>query len=62
MYLSNILVVCGIPDLNNTSRNRPTHLCIDSQGFTGIDYLSMLCIKDIPHMIKYHNLVPNQES
>ena len=37
-------------------------LFIDSQGFTGIDNLTMLCIKDVPNMIKDHNLVPNQEA
>ena len=54
-----MLVVCGIPDLHNPEGNCPTQLFIDSQGFTGVDDFIMLHIKDVPHIIKYHNLVPS---
>ena len=57
-----MLVVCGILDLQNSAGNRLTHLFIYSQGFIGIDDFSMLRVKDVPHMIKDHNLVPNQEA
>ena len=60
VYLRNMLVVCGIPSLKNPARYRPTQLFIDSQGFMGVDDFTMLRIKYVPHMIKYHNLVPNQ--
>ena len=52
--------VCVVTDLQNPAGNFPTRMFIDSQVFTGIDDLSMLRIKDLPHMIKYHNLVPNK--
>ena len=61
MDLRNIIFVCGNTDLHNSVGNCPTKLFIDSQGCTGIDNFSMLHIKDIPHMIKDHNLVPNQK-
>ena len=57
-----MLVVCGIMDTNNTAGNHSTHRFIDSQGFMGIDYLTMLHIKNVPHMIKDHNLTPNKDS
>ena len=57
-----MLVVCGIIDLHNPAGNCPTQLFIYSQGFTGIDDLSMIRIKDVPHMIKDHNSVPNQDA
>ena len=60
MYLRPVLVVCAITDLQNPARNFPTQLFIDSQVFTGIDDLSVLHIKDLPHMINYHNSVPNK--
>ena len=56
-----MIVVYGITDLQNPAENHPTKLFIDSQGFTGIGNLFMLRIKEVPHMIKYQNLVPNQE-
>ena len=62
MYLNNMLVVCVIPDLQNPSRSCLTQLFIDFQGFVGVDDFSMLRIKDVHHMIKDHNLVPNQEA
>ena len=37
-------------------------LFIYSQGFTGIYDFTMLRIKNVPHMIKDHNLVPNKEA
>ena len=58
--LRSVLLVCGIPDIQNGAGNRPTVLFIDSQGFTSMDDLPMLRIKDVPHMIKDHNSVPNQ--
>ena len=60
MDLRHILVVCGIRDLRNPEWNRLMQLYIDYQGFTGIYGFSMVRIKDAPHMIKDHNLVPNQ--
>ena len=57
-----MLVIFGIMDLQNPSGNIHKKLFIDSQGFTGIDYFSMLRIKDVTHMIKDNNLVTNQES
>ena len=62
MDLRKILVVYGILDLHNSAGNCPTQLFIDSQGFTGINYFSIISIKYVPHMINYHNLVPNQEA
>ena len=61
MDFRNMIVVCGIPDMSNTAGNRPMQLFIDSQGFRGINYFTMIRIQDIPHMITDHNLVPNQE-
>ena len=52
-----MLVVCGITDMKNPAWNLPTQLFIDFQGFTGIDDLYMICIKDAPHMIKNHDRV-----
>ena len=49
-------------DLQNPSGNIHKKFFIDYQGFTGIDYFSMLRIKDVTHMIKDNNLVTNQES
>ena len=57
-----MLVICGIQDLQNPSWNHLTQLFIDSQVFTGIYYFFMLRFKDIYHMIKDDNLVPNQEA
>ena len=56
-----MIVVCGIPDLQNPEGNRPTQLFIDSQGITGIDNSSMLRIKGVPHMIKDHYSMSNQD-
>ena len=55
-----MLLVCGIPDIQNATGNRPTLLFIESQGFASVEDFSMLRIKDVPHMIKDHNSVPNQ--
>jgi hypothetical protein len=60
MALRNVLLVCGIADIQNPQGNRPTQLFIASQGFVSLEDLSMLRIKDVPHMIKDHNSVPNQ--
>ena len=60
MHLRHILVICGITDLQNPAGNHPTHILIYSQGFKGIVNFSMLRIKDVPHKINDHNLVPNQ--
>ena len=57
-----MLVVCGILDLQNPAGNRPGLLFINSQGFMGIDDFTMLCIKDVPYIIKDNNLVPNKEA
>ena len=54
--------VCGIADLQIPADNCPEYLFINSQGFTGIEDLSMLHIKNVPHIIKDHNLVPNKEA
>ena len=62
MDLRLTLVICGIPYLKNPAINHLTQMFIDSQEFAGVDYLSMLCIKDSSHMIKYNNLVPNKEA
>ena len=59
--LSSGLVVCGIPDMQNTAGNRPEQLFMNPKGFTGIDDFIMLRIKDVTNIIKYHNLVPNKE-
>ena len=55
-----MLVVCGIIDMKNLAGNGPTQMFIDLRGFVGIDDFTMLSIKDLPHMIKDHNLVKNQ--
>ena len=57
-----LFFVCGITDLHNPAWNRPTQLFIDYQRFRGIDDFTMLLIKNVTHMIKDHNLVPNQEA
>ena len=62
MDLRHIIVVCGIPYIQNPAGNSLTQLFIDSQGFMGIDDLSMLFVKDIPRMINDNNLVPNQQT
>ena len=62
MDVINMLVICDIPGIHNTAGNLLMQLFVVSQGFTNIDDFSMLCIKDVPHMIKDHNSVPNQES
>ena len=54
--------VCVVTDLQNPAGNFPTQMFIDSQVFTGIDDLSMIRIKDVPHMINDNNSVPNQEA
>ena len=59
MDLLNMFVVCGIPDMQDPAGNHVRQLFIDSQGFTGIDDLSMLYIRDLPHIIKDHNSLPN---
>ena len=61
MDLSSVLVVYGIPDMQNTAGDRPEQLFMNSKGFTGINDLIMLRIKDVTNIIKYHNLVPNKE-
>ena len=62
MYLRIMLVVCGILDTQNPAGNCPTQLFIDFRGLAGIAYLTKLHIKDVPHKINDHNLVPNQEA
>ena len=62
MDLRHMHVLCGIPDLNNLGGNFPTQMFIDSQGFKRMDDFYMLRIKDAPHMINDHNLVPNQDA
>ena len=62
MVLRHMLVVCGIPYMKNPAGNCLTQLFIDSQVFTGIEDLSMIRIKDVPHMINDNNSVPNQEA
>ena len=57
-----MLVVYGTLNPQNPEGNRPTHLFFYFQEFTGIDDFTMLRIKDVPHMIKDHNSVPNQEA
>ena len=60
--LRSMLLVCGIPDIVNAHGHRPTLLFIASQGFDSVNDFPMLRIKDVPHMIKDHNSVPNQEA
>ena len=62
MDLRNMLAVRGILDLQNPEGNCPTQLFIGYQGFMVIDDFTMLLIKYLPHIIKDHNLVPNQEA
>ena len=62
MYLRHMLDVCDITDLHNLEGNYTTHIFIYPQGFTVIGNLTMLCVKDILHMIKYNNQVPNKEA
>ena len=62
MDLLNMFVICGIPDMQNPAGNHLGQLFIDSQGFTVIDDFIMLPTKIVPHMIKDHNLVSNQEA
>ena len=57
-----MVVVCGIPDLQNPAVNCPTQLFIDSQGFTWIDNFTIIHIRDVPRMIKEHSLVTNTEA
>ena len=56
MDLLNMFVICGIPDMQNPAGNHLGQLFIDSQGST------ILPTKIVPHMIKDHNLVTNQEA
>ena len=56
MDLQNILVVCGILDMQNPARN--CFSTIDSKGLTGINDFPMLRIKDVPQMVT----VLNQEA
>ena len=60
MDLKNMLVICGIPGMHNNAGGFLTHIFIYSRVFTGIGYFNMLIIKYVPHMIKDHNLVPNE--
>ena len=60
MHLRHILIICGIEDLQNPAGDHPTQIFIYSQGFTGIGNFSILRIKDVPHKINDHNLLPNQ--
>ena len=62
MDFRHMIVIYGIPDMQNPAGNRPMQLFIDSQGFMGIYDLPMLRIKELTHMIKDHNLFPNKES
>ena len=62
MDLRNMLVVCGIMDLQNPVGNLLTQMFIYSKGFMVIDDFTMLRIKNAPNMIKYNNLVPNKEA
>ena len=57
-----MLVVCGIPDTQKPEISHPTQLFIDSKVFMVVYNFFMLRIKDVPYMIKDHNLVPNQEA
>ena len=57
-----MLVVYGITDMHNTAGNHATQLFIDSQGFMGIGKFTMQRIKELPHIINDHTLVPNQEA
>ena len=58
--LKALLQVCGIHDLLNPSGNPPTQLFITSQGLGYIKGFLMIWIKDVPYMVKDHNLVPAQ--
>ena len=60
MGLRYMIVACVILHLQNTGGNFLNQLFIDSQGLIGIDDFSMLCIKDVPYILKNHNLVPYQ--
>ena len=62
MYLRHMLLVYGIPYLQNPAGNRLTYLFIDYQGFRGISAFSMLHIIEVLHMIKNHSLVTNKEA
>ena len=52
-----MLIICGFPDPHNLAVNFPVELFIDTQLFTGIDDFTMLCIKDVPRTVKYHNRI-----
>ena len=54
-----MLVICVIPDMQNPEGNCPTQLFIGSQVFTVIGDFFMKRIKNISHIMKNHNLVPN---
>jgi hypothetical protein len=58
--LRNMLLVCGIPDIQNAAGVRPTQAFIDSAGFSSVDDFGVMRLKDAITMIKEHNSVPGQ--
>ena len=54
MALQQVLLTCGLQDINNIDGKRPTQYFINLQGFADIDYFAILAFKDVPYMIKNH--------
>ena len=60
MTLQQVLLTCGLPDIENIDGKRPTHAFINSQGFADIDDFAILAVKDVPYMIKNHHSIHDQ--
>ena len=57
MVLRQVLLTCGLPDINNIDGKRPTQDFINSQVFADIDNFAILEVKDVSYMIKNHNSI-----
>ena len=60
MALRQVLLTCGLPDINNIDGKRPTQAFINLQGIADIDDFAILSVKDVPYMIKNHNSIHDQ--
>ena len=60
MALCQVMLTCGLPDIENIDGKRPTQAFINSQGFADIDDFAILAVKDAPYMIKNHNSIHDQ--
>ena len=50
--LRQVLLTCGLPDIDNIDGKRPTQAFINSQGFAYINNFTILAVKDVPYIIK----------